>query len=110
MAHTPHDPQTAPVTPEPSDATQNGYSDASDDAAAATPTTGRPRLVEEHHVRGPYGQDELEATDDRGRRWYHLRPDPRGQVDMFGFNYTWWLIWIFVLFVIFLPWGYGWGY
>jgi hypothetical protein len=27
-----------------------------------------------------------------GRRWYHLRPEPRGRADFIGFNYTWWLI------------------
>jgi len=69
-----------------------------------------PRLIEEHHERGPYGEDELEATDEYGRRWYHLRPEPRRRYDLVGFNYTWWLIWIFVIFVIFLPWGHGWGY
>ena len=69
-----------------------------------------PRLIEEHHVIGPYGQDEIEATDERGRRWYHLRPEPRSRYDVIGFNYTWWLIWILLIFVIFLPWGRGWGY
>jgi hypothetical protein len=71
---------------------------------------GNPRLIEEHHIRGRYGEDELEATDDRGRRWYHLRPDPRGRYDMIGFNYTWWLIWIVFILIVFLPWGRGWGY
>jgi hypothetical protein len=70
----------------------------------------QPRLIEEHHILGPNGEDEIEATDDRGRRWYHLRPEPRGRADLIGFNYTWWLIWIFFLFIVFLPWGPGWGY
>jgi hypothetical protein len=71
----------------------------------------RPRLIEEHHAVGPYGEDELEATDELGRRWYHLRPEPRRRYDLIGFNYTWWFIlWIFVIFIIFLPWGHGWGY
>jgi hypothetical protein len=52
----------------------------------------------------------IEATDERGRRWYHLRPDPRGRADFIGFNYTWWLIWILFIFIILLPWGRGWGY
>ncbi len=51
-----------------------------------------PRLIEEHHVVGPHGEDELEATDERGRRWYHVRPDPRYRADVFGFNWTWWLV------------------
>jgi hypothetical protein len=59
---------------------------------ANTPTdqpkiTEHPRLVEEHHVRGPRGEDELEATDELGRRWYHLRPEPRYRYDLIGFNY-----------------------
>jgi hypothetical protein len=70
----------------------------------------KPRLIEEHHVVGRYGEDELEATDDRGRRWYHLRPEPRRRYDVIGFNYTWWLIWILFILVLFLPWGRGWGY
>lgn len=51
-----------------------------------------PRLVEEHHTIGPYGQDEIEATDERSRRWYHLRPEPRRRADLVGFNYTWWAV------------------
>ncbi len=69
-----------------------------------------PRLVEEHHVVGPHGEDEIEATDERGRRWYHLRPQPRGRYDVIGFNYTWWVIWIMFILIVFLPWGRGWGY
>ena len=29
------------------------------------------RIVEEHHITGPNGADEIEGIDDRGRRWYH---------------------------------------
>ncbi len=92
-----------------------GDSPVPDDYASSVPPPQfsgeeHPRLIEEHHVVGRYGEDELEATDDRGRRWYHLRPEPRRRYDMIGFNYTWWLIWIFVIVVIFLPWGRGWGY
>ncbi|MGI8904446.1 MAG: hypothetical protein ACR2IP_12520 [Solirubrobacteraceae bacterium] len=69
-----------------------------------------PRLIEEHHVVGPHGEDELEATDERGRRWYHARPDPRYRADLFGFNWTWWIvIWALFLFII-LPWGGTWHY
>ncbi|MGO9882997.1 MAG: hypothetical protein ACLPV4_08280 [Solirubrobacteraceae bacterium] len=70
----------------------------------------QPRLIEEHHIVGPHGEDQIEATDERGRRWYHLRPDPRSRYDFIGFNYTWWLIWVLLLFLIFAPWGRGWGY
>jgi hypothetical protein len=70
-----------------------------------------PRLIEEHHVVGPYGQDEIEATDERGRRWYQLRPDQPRRADFIGFNYTWWLvIWLFFIFFILLPWGGAWRY
>ncbi len=69
-----------------------------------------PRLIEEHHVVGPDGQDQIEATDERGRRWYHLRPEPRSRYDFIGFNFTWWLIWVFFILIIFVPWGRGWGY
>ncbi len=69
-----------------------------------------PRLIEEHHVIGPHGEDEIEATDERGRRWYHLRPEPRRRYDVVGFNYTWWLIWIVFMLILFAPWGRGWGY
>jgi hypothetical protein len=110
MAYTPHDPATGSTTSDPTDAKQDSVSYASDSPESQTASTPRPRLIEEHHIRGPYGQDEIEATDELGRRWYHLRPDPRGRVDMFGFNYTWWLLWIFLIFIVFLPWGHGWGY
>jgi hypothetical protein len=63
-----------------------------------------PRIVEEHHIVGPRGEDEVEATDDRGRRWYHLRPQPRGRADLIGFNYTWWLFAIVIVVIALLPW------
>jgi hypothetical protein len=67
----------------------------------------QPRIVEEHHVTGPRGEDEIEAVDDRGRRWYHLRPEPRGRADLMGFNYTWWtVLWIVVIVSLFFPWWY----
>lgn len=69
-----------------------------------------PRLIEEHHIVGPHGEDEVEATDERGRRWYHLRPEPRIRYDLIGFNYVWWLIWILFIVIIFFPLGSGWGY
>jgi hypothetical protein len=86
-----------------------------DDYASSVPPLQRPdrahpRLIEEHDAVGPHGESELEATDELGRRWYHLRPTPRRRYDLIGFNYTWWLIWLLVIFVIFLPWGRGWGY
>jgi hypothetical protein len=65
----------------------------------------RPRIVQEHHVTGPRGEDEIEAIDDRGRRWYHLRPEPRSRADVMGFNYTWWtVLWILVIVSLIFPW------
>jgi hypothetical protein len=111
MAHTPHDPTTQTATADPTDIKSDGVSDVDDSSDIRSGTGEHPRLIEEHHLRGAYGEDELEATDEFGRRWYHLRPEPRRRADMFGFNYTWWLVmWIMVLFLVFLPWGHGWGY
>ena len=36
-------------------------------------------------------KNEIEATDDRGRHWYRLRPKPRRRTDLWGFNSTWWM-------------------
>ena len=50
---------------------------------------------------GPAG-----PTGDRGRRWYHLRPEPRRRSDLMGFNSTWWMVvaWALVIVLIVLPW------
>jgi hypothetical protein len=40
------------------------------------------RIEEEHRIVGPNGEDEIEATDDSGRRWYDLRPEPRSRADL----------------------------
>lgn len=65
---------------------------------------GPARIVEEHHVTNARGEDDIEAVDDRGRRWYHLRPEPRYRADVMGVNYSWWLTAI-LLIVVFVPWG-----
>jgi len=74
-------------------------------ASNELPRADHPRLIEEHLGVGPYGESELEATDELGRRWYHLRPQPRRRYDLIGFNYSWWLIWLFLMLIILLPWG-----
>jgi hypothetical protein len=51
---------------------------------AHVPVGEQPRIIEEHHIVGPHGEDEIEATDERGRRWYHLRPEPRRRVEFVG--------------------------
>jgi hypothetical protein len=40
--------------------------------------------------------------NDRGRRWYHLRPEPRRSTDLMGFNSTWWMVvgWLTLIVVI----------
>jgi hypothetical protein len=63
-----------------------------------------PRIISERHIEGPRGEDEVEAIDDRGRRWYDLRPDPRGRADLMGLNFTWWVIGIIIIVLVFLPW------
>ena len=55
------------------------------------------------HARGaPQGND-------RGRRWYHLRPEPRRRTDLMGFNSTWWMAvaWVLILILAFLPFPWG---
>ena len=76
---------------------------------AAQGGPGDARIIEEHHIPGPQGEDRIEALDDRRRRWYHLRPEPRRRSDLMGFNTTWWMVlgWIvlIVLLVYQAPWG-----
>ena len=54
---------------------------------------------------GPSDHDEIEGRDDRGRRWYHPRPQPRCRRDLMGFNSTWWmvLLWIAVIALVVWP-------
>ena len=32
-------------------------------------------------------RDQIEGADDRGRRWYRLRPEPRRGTDFMGLNF-----------------------
>jgi hypothetical protein len=65
----------------------------------------QPRIVEKHHIAGPRGGSEIEAIDDRGRRWYQLRPAPRRRADLMGINHTWWTVLANVLSVsLIFPW------
>ena len=71
----------------------NGTSASSDTATAEAPV-------------GPSDHHEIEARDDRGRRWYHPRPQPRRRSDLMGFNSAWWLVvafWIPVVLLIVWP-------
>jgi hypothetical protein len=110
MAYTHTDQPSVPDEPESEDRGRPRDETAFNDAQPVDPSSEHPRLIEEHHIVGPHGEDEIEATDERGRRWYHLRPEPRSRYDFIGFNYVWWLIWILFIFLVFAPWGRGWGY
>jgi hypothetical protein len=50
------------------------------------------------------------TTDDRGRRWFHLRPEPRRRSDLGGVNSTWWtvLVWIAVILLAVFPYPWWW--
>ncbi len=63
------------------------------------------RIIEEQHIAGSHGEDEIGAVDDRGRRWYHPRPEPPRRTDFMGFNRTWWmvLLWIVVIVLVVYP-------
>ena len=89
------------------------------DSLTGTPAASRQRTFPAASIRGssrsitssaPAAKTRIEATDERGRRWYNLRPEPRGRYDLIGFNYTWWLIWLMFILILFAPWGRGWGY
>jgi hypothetical protein len=51
-----------------------------------------------------------EATKDRGRRWYHLRPEPRRRTDFMGVNSTWWMavVWLIVIVLVVSPYPWWW--
>ena len=72
---------------------------------AAQGGPGDARMSKEHHIAGPHGEDEMDAIDGRGRRWYRLRPKPRRRTDLFGFNSTWWMAlgWVIVLLLVVSP-------
>jgi len=59
---------------------------------APSPSTEHAQILEERHFLDADGREEIEATDDHGRRWYHLRPEPRGRADLMGFGFTWWAL------------------
>ena len=59
------------------------------------------RGIDDQDRAGPDGQDEIDATDEGGRRWYHLRPKPRRRTDLWGFNSTWWMVLGWPLLIVF---------
>ena len=48
---------------------------------------------------------EAAPGDPGGRRWYHLRPEPRRRTDFMGFNSTWWMsvVWLIVIVLVVSP-------
>jgi hypothetical protein len=77
---------------------------------AAQGGPGDARISEEHQIAGPHGEDEPEATDDRRRRWSHLRPKPRRRADLMGFNSKLWMVvvWLIVIVVAVFPFPWWW--
>jgi hypothetical protein len=69
----------------------NSTSASSDIAAAEAPA-------------GRSDHDEIEARDDRGRRWYPPRPQPRRRRDLMGFNSTWWMVLLWIAVIALVVW------
>ena len=61
---------------------------------------GDAQISEEHQIAGPHGEDETAATDEPGRRWYHLRPVPRRRADLMGFNSTLWMVVVWLIVIV----------
>jgi hypothetical protein len=66
---------------------------------------GEAPIIDAYDLAGADGEDEIDATEGRGRRWYHLRPKPCRRTDLWGFNSTWWMAlgWVIVILVAFSP-------
>ena len=66
---------------------------------AAQGGPGDARISEESHIGGPQEKDETDTIVGRGRRCYHLRPEPRRRTDLMGFSSTWWMVvvWLIVI-------------
>ena len=67
---------------------------------------GEAPIIEAYDLAGADGEDAIDATDGRERRWYHLRPKPRRPTDLWGFNSTWWMVLGWPLLILFAisPW------
>jgi hypothetical protein len=48
----------------------------------------------------PTAEDQPNASGDRARRWYHVRPDPRRRTDLMGIGVTWWLTLLIVIVLV----------
>jgi hypothetical protein len=51
---------------------------------------------------------EADSSTDHGRRWYHLRPEPRRRSDLMGFNSSWWMGFGWALLVLALTFPFPW--
>jgi hypothetical protein len=66
---------------------------------------GATRIIQQRHIAGSHGEKVNDGHDDRGRRWYHLRPKPRRRTDVMGLNATWWmLLWLVLIVILVEPW------
>ena len=67
--------------------------------------SGEAQVAEEHHITYPHDQGEIEASEHRCRRWYHLQPQPRRRTDLMGVNSTWWmaLLWLILIVLVVYP-------
>ena len=45
-----------------------------------------------------------QAAEDRKRHWYQPRPSPRCAADLGGFNWSYWLLIVFLVLVFLPPW------
>lgn len=77
---------------------------------AANGDSGDARVIQEHHIADPDGEDGAERTDEHRRRWYHLLPEPRRRTDLLGFNSTWWMAvaWVILILVVASPFPWWW--
>jgi hypothetical protein len=68
------------------------------------------RISDDYDLAGPDVDDEIDATDDRGRRWYRLRPKPRRGTDFMGLNSTWWMAlgWLVLAIAVVFPFPWWW--
>jgi hypothetical protein len=67
---------------------------------------GEAPIIAAHDLAGPDGEDEIDATDGRERRWHDLRPKPRRPTDFWGFNSSWWMVlgWPLLILLAISPW------
>ena len=77
---------------------------------AENPTPATLEVDEASNKRQPRPAGHLDherriETGARGRRWYHLRPEPRRRTDLMGFNSAWWMAvgWLIVILLVIFP-------